>query len=115
MRKSLLIVGLLTLSSLVFAAKSYTLTFVQPTKVAGVELGKGSYTVRLEGDKAVFTGPHSKEFTVPVKLDNGAAKKFEFTSVESAQKGGENTIKMIHLGGSTTTLEFGEEVSASSK
>lgn len=115
MRKSLLTAGLLTFASLVFAAKSYDLTFAQPTKVAGVELGKGSYTVHLEGDKAVFVGPHSKEFTVPVKLENGAGKKFEYTSVESARKDGEDAIKMIHLGGSTTTLQFGEEVSASSK
>jgi hypothetical protein len=100
---------------LVFAAKSYSLTFVQPTKVAGVELGKGSYTVRLDGDKAIFSGPRSKEFTVPVKLENGAGKKYEYTSVESARKDGEDAIKFIHLGGSTTTLEFGDEVSASSK
>jgi hypothetical protein len=115
MRKSLLTVGLLTFSSLVFAAKSYDLTFVGPTKVAGIELGKGSYSLHLEGDKAVFKGPHSKEFTVPVKLENGAGKKFDYTSVESAKKGGEDAIKLIHLAGSTTTLEFGDEVAASSK
>ena len=114
MRKSLLTVGLLTFSSLVFAAKSYDLTVVEPTKVAGVELAKGSYTVRVEGDKAIFKG-HNKEFSVPVKLDTGAAKKFGYTSVESSRKGGEDAIKMIHLSGSTTTLQFGDEGTASSK
>ena len=108
MRKSLLTVGLLTFSSLVFAAKSYDLNFVTPTKVAGVELGKGSYSVRLEGDKAIFRDSHSKEVTVPVKLENGTGKKFGYTSVESSRKGGEDDIKLIHLAGSTTTLEFGE-------
>ena len=108
MRKSLLFVGLLTFSSLVFAAKSYNLTIAEPSKVAGVELAKGSYTLHLEGDKAVFKGPRSKEISVPVKLENGTGKKFEFTSVEATQKGGEDTIKLIHLGGSTTTLEFGD-------
>jgi hypothetical protein len=93
---------------LVFAAKSYDLTLVAPTKVAGIELGKGSYSVHLEGDKAIFRGPHSKEFTVPVKLETGTGKKFDYTSVESSQKGGEDTIKLIHLAGSTTTLEFGD-------
>src|ERR1039458_1545782 len=105
MRKSLLTVGLLTFSSLVFAAKSYDLTFVEPTKVAGVELAKGSYTVRVEGDKAIFKG-HNKEFTVPVKIETGAAKKFGYTSVESSRKGGEDAdrkstrLNSSHLGSS---------------
>ena len=79
MRKSLLTVGLLTFSSLVFAAKSYDLTVVEPTKVAGVELAKGSYTVRVEGDKAIFKG-HNKEFTVPVKIDTAAGSFFSTCS-----------------------------------
>jgi hypothetical protein len=108
MRKSLLTVGLLTFSSLVFAAKSYDLTFVAPTKVAGVELAKGTYSVRVEGDKAIFKSAREKEVTVPVKLDTAAAKKFNYTTVESSRKGGEDSIEMIHLGGSTTTLKFDE-------
>jgi hypothetical protein len=108
MRKSLLTVGLLTFSSLVFAAKSYDLKFIAPTKVAGVELNKGSYTLRIEGDKAIFKSTNAKEVTVPVKLENGAGKKFEYTSVESNRQGGEDAIKLIHLAGSTTTLEFGD-------
>ena len=108
MRKSLFAVGLLTFSSLVFAAKSYDLTLLAPTKVAGVELTKGNYTVRVEGDKAIFKGAHEKEVAVPVKLDSGAAKKYEYTTVESSKKGGEDAIKSIHLGGSKTTLEFGD-------
>jgi hypothetical protein len=115
MSKSLLTVGLLAFSSLVFAAKSYDLNFVTPTKVAGIELGKGAYTVRVEGDKAIFKGPHDKEVTVPVKLDSSAAKKFGYTSVESSRKGGEDAVKLIHLGGSTTTLEFSDEGAVSSK
>lgn len=107
MRKSLFAVGLLTLSSLVFAAKSYDLTLTAPAKVAGVEMPKGAYSLHLEGDKAVFKGLHSKEFSVPVKLENGTGKKYSYTSVEATRKDGEDTIKSIHLGGSTTTLEFG--------
>jgi hypothetical protein len=107
MRKSLFVAGLLTFSSLVFAAKSYDLTLTAPAKVAGVEMPKGAYSLHLEGDKAVFRGPHSKEFSVPVKLENGAARKYDYTTVESTREAGEDTIKSIHLGGSTTTLEFG--------
>jgi hypothetical protein len=113
MRKSLFAVGLLTFSSLVFAAKSYDLTLLAPTKVAGIELGKGSYTVRVEGDKAIFKGAHDKEVTVPVKLESGAAKKYDYTTVESSKKGGEDAIKLIHLAGSKTTLEFGDEGTSS--
>ncbi|MEI9976367.1 MAG: hypothetical protein WDO73_32525 [Ignavibacteriota bacterium] len=83
--------------------------------MAGVELGKGSYTVRVEGDKAIFKSAHDKEVTVPVKLDTAAGKKFSYTTVESSRKGNEDAIKMIHLGGSTTTLEFSEEAGTSSK
>jgi len=35
--------------------------------------------------------------------------------VESSRKSGEDTIKLIHLSGSTTTLEFGDESATSSK
>jgi hypothetical protein len=108
MRKSLLVIALCTFSSLVFAAKTYNLTLVGPTKVGTVQLAKGSYTMYLDGDKAVFKDAHSKTVEVPVKLDNGAAKKFGYTSVESSQKDGTDAIKSIHLGGSTTTVEFGD-------
>jgi hypothetical protein len=50
-----------------------------------------------------------------VKIDTAAAKKFGYTSVESSRKGGEDAIKLIHLSGSTTTLQFGDESTASSK
>ena len=107
MRKSLLLAVLLIFSSLAFAAKSYNLTFNSPTKVAGVELRSGTYSVRIAGDKAIFKDEHSNETTVPVKLENGA-RKFDYTSVESLAKDGKDTVKMIHLAGSTTTLEFGD-------
>ena len=69
----------------------------------------------MEGDKAIFRGAHAKEVTVPVKLDTGAAKKFDYTTVESSKKGGQDAIKLIHLAGSTTTLEFADEAGTSSK
>jgi hypothetical protein len=109
MKKSLLFVGLLTFSSMIFAAaKSYTVTIVAPTKVGTTELAKGSYTLHVEGDKAVFTDAKSKTYAVPVKLETGTGKKFEFTSVESTHKDGGDAIKLIHLAGSTTTVEFGD-------
>jgi hypothetical protein len=109
MRKSLLFVGLLTFSSLMFAgSKTYPVTISEPTKVGSAQLAKGTYTMHVEGDKAVFVNDHQKAVSVAVKLESGAGKKFEYTSVEAAQKDGAETIKLIHLGGSTTTLAFGD-------
>ena len=108
MRKSLFVVTLMTLSSLVLFAKSYSLTLVTPTKVGSVQLAKGSYTLSVEGDKAIFKDSHQKTVSVPVKLENGTGKKFENTTVEAVQKDGSDTIKAIRLGGSVTTLEFGD-------
>jgi hypothetical protein len=107
MRKSLFLAVLLTFASLVFAAKSYDLTFNGPTKVAGVEFRGGTYSVRVAGDKVIFKDEHSKEVSVSAKLENGA-KKFNYTYVESSAKDGKETVKMIHLAGSNTTIEFGD-------
>lgn len=109
MRKSVLCVGLLAFSSLIFAGtKSYPVTILGPTKVGSVELAKGQYTLQVDGDKAIFTDSHRKTVSVPVKLQNGTGKKYEFTSVEATQKDGGEAIKLIHLAGSTTTVEFGD-------
>jgi len=109
MRKSLLCVGLLTFSSLIFAGtKSYAVSILAPTKVGSELLTKGMYTLKVDGDKAVFTDAHHKTVSVPVKLQNGTGKKYEFTSVEASQKDGGEAIKLIHLAGSNTTIEFGD-------
>jgi len=107
MRKSLLFIVLLTFASVMFA-KSYTVSIQAPTKVGSVQLAKGSYTLHVDGDKVLFTDDHQKTVSVPAKLNNSATKKFEFTSVEATEKNGQETIKLIHLGGSTTTVEFGD-------
>ena len=108
MRKSLLFIALLSVSSLVFAGtKAYSFVITAPIKVGGAQLAKGNYKITLAGDKATFTDDHDKSVSVPAKVDAGAGKKFEFTSVEATQKDGADVVKLIHLGGSTTTIEFG--------
>jgi hypothetical protein len=107
MKKTLILAGLLSISSLVFA-KSYDIVISTAAKANGTQLAQGTYTVQVEGDKAVFTDEHHKSVSVPVKLDTSATKKFSQTSVEATHKDGTEVIKMIHLGGSTTTLEFGD-------
>ena len=109
MNKSLFLAGLLSLSSLVLAsAKSYPIVIDSAAKAGSAQLAKGDYTVQVEGDKAVFIDQHHKTISVPVKLDAGSGKKFEYTSVEATHKDGTEIIKSIHLGGSTTTIEFGD-------
>jgi len=109
MNKPLLMAGMLTLASLVFAsAKTYPIEIESAARAGNVQLAKGDYTVQVEGDKAVFIDQHHKTISVPVKLDAGSGKKFEYTSVETTQKDGTEVIQLIHLGGATTTLEFGD-------
>jgi hypothetical protein len=109
MKKSLFLAGVLSLSTLVFAgAKSYPIVIDSAAKAGSAQLAKGNYTVQVEGDKAVFTDEHRKTVSVAVKLDTGKGKKFQYTSVEATHKDGAEIITSIHLGGSTTTIEFGD-------
>jgi len=107
--KSLILTGVLALSSLAIAgAKTYDISISTPSKAGNVELRAGEYKVKVEGSNAVFTNVDTSEkFTVPVKIDN-AAKKHDHTAVESNKQNGTDTIKAIELGGSNETLEFGD-------
>jgi uncharacterized protein YdbL (DUF1318 family) len=107
MKKSLLLSGILALSSLAFAySKTYEITLSNATKAGSVQLKAGSYNVKLDGDKAVFTDVNTdKRFTVPVKTEN-AAKKFDETRVDTTSDGKVDTLKDIQLGGSTTQVDF---------
>jgi hypothetical protein len=109
MKKSLLFAGLLALTTLVCAsAKTYSIELDSAAKAGSAQLAKGNYTVQVDGDKAIFTDQHHKSVSVAVKLDTGTGKKFENTSLEATHKDGTEIIRLIHLGGSTTTLEFGD-------
>jgi hypothetical protein len=107
--KSLLIVGALTLSSLgIASAKSYDIVLNAPTKAGDTELKPGGYKLKIEASQAVFTDAEStKSFSVPVTVENGG-KKFDYTSVESTNQGGMDTIQAIDLGGSNTRLKLGQ-------
>lgn len=105
--KSLIIVGALTLSSLGIAStKSYDIVLVAPAKAGATELKPGDYKLKVEGSQAVFTDG-SKSFTVPVQVENGD-KKFNYTSIESNNQDGMDTIQAIDLGGSHTRLKVGQ-------
>lgn len=104
--KTLLIFGTLTFSSLVgiASAKSYDITLDKPAMLGSTELKPGEYKVKLEGAEAVFTDARSaKSFSIPVKVET-AEKKFGYTTVESNDQAGMDTIQAIDLGGSNTRL-----------
>ncbi len=107
--KKLFTVGILALCSLTIAfAKNYELTLSSTTKVGNLQLKPGQYTLKVEGDKAVFTYVEtSKQFTTTVKIES-TDKKFDTTRVDANKDGGVDVVKDIELGGSKTRLQFGE-------
>jgi predicted component of type VI protein secretion system len=107
--KSLLIVGVLTLSSLgIASAKSYTITLSEPVMAGTTQLKPGQYNVKLKGNQAVLTNTEGdKPVTVNVHVAQ-SDKKFDQTAVETTKNNGMDSIKSINLGGSTTMLQLGE-------
>src|SRR5579872_5606073 len=100
--KSLLLIGVLALSSLsVAGAKTYHFTLDSSAKAGAVMLTPGDYKVKVEGSNAVFTNIRTaKTFTTSVKIET-ADKKHDNTAVEMGVKNGTQQIQTIKLGGST--------------
>ena len=106
--KTILMTGALALSTLSLAsAKTYEITVSSPVMVGTSPLPAGSYKLKLEGDKAVFTNMDTdKEVTADVKVDT-VDKKYDVTAIDSTKKGDRDQINAIELGGSNTKIEFG--------
>ncbi len=106
--KKLFTVGILAVCSLTVAsAKNYEISLSSVTKVGNVQLKAGQYTLKVDGDKAVFTFVEtSKQFTVPVKVQT-VDKKFDSTRVDANKEGNVDVVKDIELGGSKNKIEFG--------
>ncbi len=107
--KKLFTVGILALCSLTIAiAKNYELTLSATTKAGNLELKAGQYTLKVQGDKAIFTSVDTaKQFTTSVKVEN-TDKKFDTTRVDASKNGEVDVVKDIELGGSKTRLQFSE-------
>jgi hypothetical protein len=56
----------------------------------------------------LFTSENGKKFTVPVKVNTGAAKKYDATEVRTTKQGDATVIEAIDLSGTTQELKFGE-------
>ena|SRR5579863_8947163 len=107
-KSSLIVVALSLLSLGIASAKSYNVTLTAPAMAAGNELQPGEYKVKVEGSQAVFTDLRSgKSFSVPAKVEN-SGKKFDYTTVESANQNGMDTIQAIDLGDSNTRITLGQ-------
>jgi hypothetical protein len=108
--KSILMVGVLALSTLSLASastKTYEITLSSPSKVGSMQLAAGSYKLKVDGNKAVFTNRDTdKQVTADVKVDT-VEKKYEVTAIDSTKTGDVEQINAIELGGSKTKLEFG--------
>lgn len=102
--KSFLLICVVGIFSVgIVSAKSYSFTLTSPTKAGTTVLKPGDYEVNVKGDQAVITNEGGKSVSVPVKVEQND-KKYDATAVDTNS----DTIKEIHLGGSATTLMFGQ-------
>ena len=107
--KTFLATGALLLSFVALgSAKSWDIIVDANTKAGGVSLPAGNYSVKLTNNQALFVSESGKTITVPVKVTNGAAKKYDQTEMKTAKEGDTNVIHAIDLGGTTEELQFGE-------
>jgi hypothetical protein len=105
--KSLLLIGTLALAGIA-SAKSYDIILSSPAKAGSVQLAAGEYSLKVQGNNAVFTNVDTgKRFTTAVKSED-AGKKFDATAVDTTNSNGSDQITAIELGGSSTKLEMGE-------
>ncbi len=106
--KTFIATGALLLSFVALgSAKSWDIVVDANTKVGTTVLPAGSYSVKVNNDQAQFTSETGKKFSVPVKISNGATKKYDATEVKSQKDGGTNVIHAIDLSGTTQELQFG--------
>jgi hypothetical protein len=107
--KTLFVSGALLLSLVAIgSAKSWDIVVDANTKAGNVMLPAGNYSVKLANNEALFISDSGKKFTVPVKVDSGAAKKYDATEVKTATQGDTHVIQAIDLSGTTQELQFGE-------
>jgi hypothetical protein len=88
--------------ALASAVETYHVTLPDAMVVNGTLLKAGTYTVRVEGDKAVFVHGKQKAET-PVKVEQ-SPKKFESTIFKSDNTGHGLQLSEIRISGTRTKL-----------
>lgn len=101
MKKALLFVCLA--AGMVWAsAKSYTVTFFEPTMIGGTELKAGDYKFELQDQKIVIK--HGHDVTeAAVKVETGESK-YSSTTVRYANADGKSKVEEIRVGGTNMKL-----------
>ena len=101
MKKAVLLVCVLAGMALA-SAKSFNVTFFEPSVVGGTELKAGDYRFELKDQKLVIK--HGRQTTeADVKVENDAAK-YPTTTVRYANVDGKNKVQEIRLGGTNMRL-----------
>jgi len=99
-----LVITFLALTLAVANAKTYWVTFFQPSVVAGVELKPGEYRLDLTGDKVTLkNGKHVATATVKVEENGG---KYSRTSVRYINGDGKLIVQEIRLANTNLKIVF---------
>jgi len=84
------------------AASSHHVTVYNSVWVGTTELKPGDYNVQVENGKAVFKGKKDT-VEVPAKMET-ANSKYQFTALNTENKGGKAKLNEIELGGTNTKI-----------
>ncbi|HEY7337022.1 MAG TPA: hypothetical protein VH639_19165 [Bryobacteraceae bacterium] len=96
-----------------YAGSSYNVRLGQPAIVGGTELKPGDYKVEVEGGKATIKGG-GQSVETDVRVEDGNAK-FSRTSVRYNTADGKYRVEQIQIGGTKTTIVFGNPADSGSK
>lgn len=99
-----LVITFLMLALAVASAKTYYVTFFQPSVIGGTELKAGEYQLKVEGDQlTVKNGKIVAQAAVKVE-QNGV--KYSRTAVRYNNGDGRYRVQEIRLGGTNLKLSF---------
>jgi len=99
-----LVISFLLLALAVACAKTYWVTFYQPSVVAGIELKPGEYRLDVNGDQVTLkNGKIVAQAAVKVE-QNG--EKYSRTGVRYNNGDGKYRVQEIRLGGTSLKLVF---------
>jgi len=102
--KTILLIFAIAALAVASAAENYTLTFFQPSYVAGTELKAGDYELIVSDGHVVFKRGR-KEVEAEAEVET-AETEFKSTTVSYKNSGGKYHVSEIRLGGTNRKLVF---------
>jgi len=94
----------------VAGSPSYGVTFFEPSVLAGKQFQAGEYRITIKDGRALM-GAGKQRVDTPVQVETGS-EKFKTTTVRYHRADGKMTVEQIRVGGTSTTLTFGETTAA---